>query len=384
MKLTVNKEQIIEGLLKAAAIIPAKAGAQYLRSIWLKAEDGGLSVMSTDANIEFTGRYPAEVAKPGLIGVQGRAFVDLVRQLPTGVLHLTLDEASGNLLLEQGRRTYKLPVSGAEWFQNFSSFPTENAVTWSGDFLQDVLDKVSFCISDDDAMDAIACLCMKPRGNGRIDVCGLNGHQFALVSFTHDELAERLPEAGMLIQKKYLQDIKKWLGVDEIELNITDKRLYLRSLDGAEMLSLPRAAHEYPDYNIFMSKLASEEMHPMTLDRKETMEALGRILIFNTESDRCTYMDLTASEALLSAQGQDVGSANESLEVNYNGEIKRIAFPTRNLLDVLGHFVSAKVEMMLTGSEGPCGIRGNDDPDYTVIIMPMKVSETTYYSEEDV
>ena len=384
MKLTVNKEQIIEGLLKAAAIIPAKAGAQYLRSIWLKAEEGSLSVMSTDANIEFTGRYPAEVAAPGLIGVQGRAFVDLVRQLPTGVLHLTLDEASGNLLLEQGRRTYKLPVSGAEWFQNFSAFPAENAVTWSGDFLQDILDKVGFCISDDDAMDAIACLCMKPRGNGRIDVCGLNGHQFALVSFTHDELAERLPEAGMLIQKKYLADIKKWLGVDEIELNITDKRLYLRSLDGAETLSLPRAAHEYPDYNIFMSKLASEDMHPMTLARKEAIEALGRILIFNTESDRCTYMDLTAGEALLSAQGQDVGSANESLEVTYNGDIKRIAFPTRNLLDVLGHFVSAKIDMMLTGSEGPCGIRGGDDTDYTVIIMPMKVSETTYYSEEDV
>ena len=384
MKLTVNKEQIIEGLLKAAAIIPAKAGAQYLRSIWLKAEEGSLSVMSTDANIEFTGRYPAEVSKPGLIGVQGRAFVDLVRQLPTGVLHLPLDEASGNLLIEQGRRTYKLPVSGAEWFQNFSAFPAENAVTWSGDFLQDILDKVAFCISDDDAMDAIACLCMKPRGNGRIDVCGLNGHQFALVSFTHDELAERLPESGMLIQKKYLQDIKKWLGVDEIELNITDKRLYLRSLDGAETLSLPRAAHEYPDYNIFMSKLASEDMHPMTLARKETIEALGRILIFNTESDRCTYMDLTAGEALLSAQGQDVGSANESLEVTYNGDIKRIAFPTRNLLDVLGHFVSAKIDMMLTGSEGPCGIRGGDDTDYTVIIMPMKVSETTYYSEEDV
>ena len=384
MKLTVNKEQIIEGLLKAVAIIPAKAGAQYLRSIWLKADTGGLSVMSTDANIEFTGCYQAEVAEPGLIGVQGRAFVDLVRQLPSGVLHLSLDEASGNLLIEQGRRSYKLPVSGAEWFQNFSTFPEENTVTWSGDFLQDVLDKVTFCISEDDAMDAIACLCMKPKGNGRIDVCGLNGHQFALVSFTHDELAERLPEEGILIQKKYLQDIKKWLGVDEIELNITEKRLYLRSLGKAETLSLPRAAHQYPDYNIFMSKLASGDMHPMTLERKEAMEALGRILIFNTESDRCTYMDLSASEALLSAQGQDVGSANESLEVAYGGDIKRIAFPTRSLMDVLGHFVSAKIDMMLTGAEGPCGVRGADDPDYTVIIMPMKVSETTYYSEEDV
>ncbi|CAK7009951.1 MAG: Beta sliding clamp [Desulfovibrio sp.] len=384
MKLTVNKEQIIEGLLKAVAIIPAKAGAQYLRSIWLRAEDGGLSVMSTDANIEFTGRYQAEVAQPGLIGVQGRAFVDLVRQLPSGVLHLSLDEASGNLLVEQGRRTYKLPVSGAEWFQNFSSFPEENTVTWSGDFLQDLLDKVTFCISDDDAMDAIACLCMMPKGDGRIDVCGLNGHQFALVSFTHDELAERLPEEGILIQKKYLQDMKKWLGVDEIELSITGKRLYLRSMSKAETLSLPRAAHQYPDYSIFMSKLASEDMHPMTIDRKEAMEALGRILIFNTESDRCTYMDLSSGEALLSAQGQDIGSASESLEVTYGGDIKRIAFPTRNLMDVLAHFVSGKTDMMLTGAEGPCGIRGADDPNYTVIIMPMKVSETTYYSEEDV
>ena len=197
-------------------------------------------------------------------------------------------------------------------------------------------------------------------------------------------LAARLPAEGMLIQKKYLQDIKKWLGVDEIELNITDKRLYLRSLDGAETLSLPRAAYEYPDYNIFMSKLADEGVSAMTLDRKEGMDALGRILIFNTESDRCTYMDLSENEARLSAQGQDVGSASESLEVTYRGDISRIAFPTRNLLDVLGHFVSGKIDMLLTGTEGPCGIRGAEDPDYTVIIMPMKISETTYYSEEDV
>lgn len=384
MKLSVMKEQIIDGLQKAAAIIPAKAGAAYLRSIWLRADAGSLSVMATDANIEFTGCYPAKVQETGLIGVQGRAFVDLVRQLPAGSLQLTLDAESHTLLLEQGRRCYKLPVNGEEWFQNFSAFPEGEAVTWSGDFLQDLLDRVVFCISDDDAMDAIACLYMKPTGNGHIDVCGLNGHQFALVSFVHDELAARLPQDGVLIQKKYLQDIKKWLGVDEIELNITDKRLYLRTLNGAESLSLPRAWHQYPDYNVFMSRLKGEGASRLTVDRREAMDALGRILIFNTESDRCTYLDLSAQEAQLSAQGQDTGSASENLEVTYDGSIRRIAFPTRNLMEVLGHFVSASADLTLTGTEGPCGIRGSDDPDYTVIIMPMKVSETTYYSEEDV
>ena len=225
---------------------------------------------------------------------------------------------------------------------------------------------------------------MKPCGNGRIDVCGLNGHQFALVSFTHDDLAARLPEEGVLIQKKYLQDMKKWLGVDEIELNITDKRLYLRTLDGAESLSVPRAGHDYPDYTVFMSRLEGDGVSLLTVNRKEAIEALGRIQIFNTDSDRCAYLDLGDNEVRLSAQGQDTGSANESLEVTYRGDISRIAFPTRNLMDVLGHFTSPSVDMILTGAEGPCGIRGAEDNEYTVIIMPMKISESTYYSEEDV
>jgi DNA polymerase-3 subunit beta len=38
----------------------------------------------------------------------------------------------------------------------------------------------------------------------------------------------------------------------------------------------------------------------------------------------------------------------------------------------------------LTGTEGPCGLTGENDPDYLVIVMPMKIVEETYYSEEEV
>ena len=384
MLFTVKKENIIEGLQKAAGIIPTRAGAAYLRSLWIKAEGEVLTIMATDANIEFTGTYPADVKEPGLVGVNGRNFVDLVRRLPAGELRIRLDDATGTVILEQGRRTYKPPANDPTWFQSLAPFSSEGAVVWSGDFFQEIIDRVFFCVSDDESSDAIACLYFKPVGEGHIEVCGLNGHQFALVSFTHDDLAARLPEEGVLIQKKYLQDMKKWLGVDEIELNITDKRLYLLTLDGAESLSVPRAGHDYPDYTVFMSRLEGDGVSLLTVNRKEAIEALGRIQIFNTDSDRCAYLDLGDNEVRLSAQGQDTGSANESLEVTYRGDISRIAFPTRNLMDVLGHFSSPSVDMILTGAEGPCGIRGSEDNEYTVIIMPMKISESTYYSEEDV
>ena len=58
MLFTVKKENIIEGLQKAAGIIPTRAGAAYLRSLWIKAEGEVLTIMATDANIEFTGTRP--------------------------------------------------------------------------------------------------------------------------------------------------------------------------------------------------------------------------------------------------------------------------------------------------------------------------------------
>ncbi|MDR3073330.1 MAG: DNA polymerase III subunit beta, partial [Deltaproteobacteria bacterium] len=98
MLVNVFKENVIEALSKAANIIPAKTGAAYLRSIWLRAEKGALSIMATDSNIEFSGSYTAEVVRDGLVGVNGRNFVDLFRKLSSGVpVSLSLEEGSGNL-----------------------------------------------------------------------------------------------------------------------------------------------------------------------------------------------------------------------------------------------------------------------------------------------
>ena len=384
MKLFFNKEDIIDGVQKASSIIPAKSGQAYLRSLWLKAEGDSLHIMSTNADIEFTGCYSAEVVESGLVGVQGRAFADLVRQLPPGKIEISLEDGAGNVLLKQGRRVYKLPVSNVEWFQPFQVFPEENAVTWSGDFLQEILYKVDFCISDDPNDDGLSCLYLKPVENGRVDACGLDGHHMAHFSFVHDELAARLPEKGVLIQKKYLQDMKKWLGPDDIEFNITDKHVCLRTVDGRESFTLPRSGYDFPDYTVFLDKLSREDASLAVMNRKESVEALGRIQIFLSDNDPAVHLDFSDTEVQMTAQGQDTGSAQENMEISFKGNVRRIAFHTRHLLNVIGHFISVSVELTMTGQEGPCGVQGKEDQDYVVLIMPMKIVEEVYYSEEEV
>jgi len=383
MRLTVFRDDITEGLHKSASIIPAKTGAAFLRTIWLKAEDGALRIMSTDSNLEFSGRYTAEIAEEGLVGVQGRSFHDLVRKLPPGPITLRTEEDGQGLAIEQNARRYKLPTNEKSWFQEIASFPEENALFWSGDFLQEVIGKIDYCLSDQDT-EAISCLFMTRSKDGQqIETAGLNGHQFAMFSFANDELAALLPAGGVLVQRRYLAELKKWLVTDEIELSIGDKRLFFRTGDGRETFSLPLSFYQFPDYMTFLSRVTGGEGSRLDVDRLEMIESLERIAIFNTDTNRCAYFDLAPSQLVLSSAGQDVGKASETLEAEFAGDLKRIAFPTRGMIDILSHFSSERVRLTFTGTEGPCGITGAGDPEYIVIVMPMKIVEETYYNEEE-
>ncbi|MDR1686575.1 MAG: DNA polymerase III subunit beta [Desulfovibrio sp.] len=381
MLVTVYKEEIIDGLQKAANIIPQRTGAAYLRSIWLRAASSRLEILSTDSNIEFRGSYAAGVQQEGLAGVPGRHFVELLKRLPSGELTLRVDETASVMHIDQGRRKYKLAVNDATWFQQFAEFPDTGAVLWSGDFLQELIDRIAYCIGDEGA-DALSCFLLKPAPEERIEASGMNGHQFAMYSFTNEDLRALLPEDGILIQKKYLNELKKWLGGGEIYLNTGEKRLFLRDEAGREFFSMPLSSYQYPDYTVFISRLKESGISRLTLPREETQNALQRIALFNTESNMCAYFDLSAHEVVMTAQGQDFGSASETLDASYEGGIGKIAFPTGNLLNIIDHYTSRELNLSMTGSEGPCGIRGDEDKDYLVILMPMKIVDEVGYSEE--
>jgi DNA polymerase-3 subunit beta len=211
----------------------------------------------------------------------------------------------------------------------------------------------------------------------------MTGYQFAMRSFINEDLRALLPMEGIMIQKKYLLEIKKWLGSGEIELNIGDKRLFLRTANKVESFSLPLDFRQYPDYTIFVAGLSGSGVSKLGIGREDVKNSLERIAVFNTGGNNCAYFDLSPTEAVITAQGHEMGSASESLDVQYDGELSRIAFPTSNLMGIMDHYKSEKLSITMTGPQGPCGITGSEDSDYLVIIMPMAVIEEKTSSEEE-
>lgn len=382
MKIQIPKENILPGVQKAASIIPSRTGAAFLRTLWLEAEENRLSIMSTDSKMEFSGTYQAECLSSGLVGIQGRNIHELLRKLPSGKIQLRGDPDNATLLLEQGKRKYKLPTYDATWFQHFHQFPQEEAVLWTGAELKSLIERIAFCIADDNT-ENMHYLKLVPdqTQQGWIEACGLNGHQFALVRFEHEDLARRLGEQGILVAKPYLLELRKWLDNDQIYFNMDEKRLFFTNKEQTEHFSLPLNMDVFPDYSNFLSYF-DEENSVMTVSKEELTEALDRLRIFNTETQQCSYFIFDNEELVIYSEGQETGEATESLQIDYQGDLEKIAFPTRDLIEILAHFDSESVRFEFTNALGPCKISGHSDAGYFVITMPVDISEEVYYEDE--
>lgn len=381
MFVRIRKEDVIDGVINASNIIPAKTGTTYLRILWLKAESTGLSIFATDSSLEFAGQYTANVQHEGLIGIQGKQFCELLRRMPPGELVLKTDEQGKQLHIEQGRRKYKVPTYDSSWFQDFHEFPDTGTITWSGEHFRDTIDRISFCIADEEEQASMNCIKFAPAETADVEVCGLNGHLLGLVRFTNAELHGLLGTEGFLVAKKYLQEIRRWITDGEIRLGLSDKRLFLRSAGGAEMLSVPLKLHTFPDYRSFIANHSGLFTSYLTIDKHEMTDALNRIFLFNTLGNSAAFFDVSPTELSMYAQGQDVGEGSELITCEFAGDLGKVAMPTKIILEVISHFTSDALKFSFINTTEPCCITGQEDTGYLVYTMPVEVVEDVYYAE---
>lgn len=383
MKCQVLKEDIIEGVQEATNIIPVKTGTAYLRTVWLETRDNALTIMATDSNIEFVGTYPAQIIEAGRIGVHGKKFGDLIRKLPPGEITFEANPGDTNVMVYHGKRKYKLPINNPSWFQEFKVFPEDNGTIWSGELMQNIIERIAFCISNEEDMGAMNCIKFSPLENDDVEVCGMNGHQFGLMQFAVSDIHTALGEKGILISKGDLVEIGKWIRPEDIFVSLTEKRIFMRSASGHETLSVPRRTYDFPDYRNFIQHYEDLFRASIELDRYEFVDALERILLFNTESSRSVYLHFSPDELGLTCHGQEFGEGSEIIAAHFEGDLDVIAIPTKVLLEIMSHFKSTKITFQFAGALEPCKVTGPDDRDYFVITMPVEVTEDTYYTEEE-
>src|SRR5437867_1063576 len=146
-----------------------------------------------------------------------------------------------------------------------------------------------------------------------------------------------------------------------------DVRLILRSVSFFMRL----VEGDFPDYRQVIPGAPRVQAR---VKREDLLSALRRMSLLASERSHGVKLHLERGKLELWASNPDQGEASEEVDVQYTGEPLTIGFNARYLLDVLAvHAEGDVMELGFTDEVGPGAARGSPDPDYTYVVMPMRL-----------
>jgi DNA polymerase-3 subunit beta len=102
-------------------------------------------------------------------------------------------------------------------------------------------------------------------------------------------------------------------------------------------------------------------------------DAVDRVSAISSEKSRAIKLVLSKGLLSLSASSPEHGSAEEEIEVDYQGDTVEIGFNSAYLLDITRQIEGATAQVSLADGNSPTILREMDDASALYVIMPMRV-----------
>lgn len=402
MKITVKRAELLRALNVFKRFVDGRAPA-YCRTIWFSSSADALVVEMEDKNDVYLSTSVPVVElerdenESGFAGAVFQPFFRMLRYAPD-IITLELDPDLPNIRISFPGGSMSCAATDRAWRPKPAPKLGGNVV--GVESLAVALESVYRSASDDDTMDALACVRLRSRGQDGILAEALNGHQYqnALAADSGPSCTgwtETLPQDGILLRRADVARLvpllrSDFLGecpvanVEEKTVERYDKvnctvstetsfvRLHLRGTRG--IVSLPLGRYKYPDTDGFVAK-GRDATNSLATKADEMHSALRMLHELTDEHNRALYINATPAGAVLSVKSSDLGG-DLILDAECQGQLSRIAFPAKNLLALVRAFKKDETVLFrMSSAEGPCLITGDQHPGQETVIMPMKIVE---------
>ena len=368
MKFTTEKNEIVDALQMGASIAERRQTIPILANLRIVSREGKVEITATDLEIQI--KIVTEVKKvveEGEITVSARKMSELCRSLPDNEA-LEFDLNNGKLTVSSKNFHADFATISALDFPELEIKEETNSLSISSSALQRLLNKTAFCMASQDVRYYLNGLLVEYKG-GEVNAVATDGHRLALATspldktITIDGERQILPRKAVLELSKILrqenEDIKITFGNSSLSIQDENLDFSTKLIDG-----------KFPDYE---KVLPSGEPNSLEVSKESLQSALSRASVLSNEKYRGVRFALDKNTLKLTANNPEKESAEELLDVNYNGNLMEIGFNIGYLLDVLGTIETDNVELNFYGEESSCLIREPGNQAEVYVIMPMRL-----------
>lgn len=371
MDVSVRREDLVRGLSLVQGVVERRNTLPILSNVLLEPAEEGLALTATDMEVGLRGVVPAQVKKRGSVTVNARKLYEIAREVAAEEVVLRASQA-GWVDCLAGRSKFKVVSLDAKDFPELPLRGDPGAaviIRIAAGTLREMIDRTIFAVSSDETRFNLSGVFVTTGEKGALRMVATDGHRLAMID---RQVGGVSLERGVIMPRKGLVEARKLLDAaedGELTLMVSAKDVRLAMPNVSFFMRLVEG--EFPDYQ---QVIPGSTRAVARANRDDLLAALRRTSLLASERSRGVKLHLEKGRLELTASNPDQGEASEDIEVAYAGESFTVGFNARYLIDVLGvHGEGDVIELGLTDEVGPGVVRGSQDPEYTYVVMPMRL-----------
>jgi DNA polymerase-3 subunit beta len=369
MKFTCDRSLLVDKLAILARGVSTRSALPVLSGILLQVADGRLDLYSTDMELSLKATMTVKGERDGELVVPARLFSDIVKNLPADTVVV---EAGETLMrVRAGRAEFSLNAWSASDFPQTSTFDMSDCFRVGREPFIETLAKVGRAASRDETRPILTGV-LVTIVEDTLKMVATDSYRLAV---KETKLAQAVPgEVHAIVPVKALNEVTRLataMGPGELEMAISENQALFRlqGSSGDVWIASRLIDGQFPNYR---------QLIPDTFDRTATvprdafMAAARRVSLLAQKSSplRLSFAD---GSLTMKALTQDVGQAEEALDVEFSGEPLEIGFSPAYLIDGIDAVNDATVTVRFTTPLRP-GLIGGAGSDFVYLIMPIRLS----------
>ena len=369
MKLTCDRSALVDKLAILSRGVSTRLVLPVLSGILLQASEGRIELYSTDMEISIKASLAGDIESEGEIVVPARLFSDIVRNLPGDTV--TVEASETTATISGGHARFTLNAWSASDFPQTSTFDMAGSFTVESKYFVETLNKVGRAASRDETRPILTGVLMTIAGK-ELRMVATDSYRLAVKKTELDDAVGSEVEA--IVPVKALTEVARLAGSTGdggLEIAIGENQALFRVGDDASQVFIASRLVEgqFPSYR---QLIPDSFDHEVDLTKDDFVAAARRVSLL-AQKNAPLRLTFAPGSLTMRALTQDVGQAEESLDIEFSGESFEIGFNPAYLVEGIEALDDDSVTLQFTNPLRP-GLISDGKRTFTYLIMPIRLS----------
>ena len=375
MRVTVNRELLLQALKACGPVIPSRTPKAVLQCMHASVKDKQLCLRATDMEMTVEATLTqVDPVQDGQILIPFERLAGVANSAGTDTMILSGEDVGDVVQVKAGQGTFRIFSQPASDFPPSELPPMEGTVSIPGQVLRQMIDRTAYAAATEVTRFAINGLLVE-IGGGAMKVVATDGHRLACAKTAVD--TDKNTKLRIIVPIRLIKLVRRAMGEDDrVELLVGRNRVTFFLV--AEGETGPRLAMssvllegKFPPYEDVIPK---DALNKFTFRRADMMRAIDMAEVFTSPESKGLKFQFFETSAQISSRAPEIGESSISVPAARNaGDNSLIGFQPHYVAEFLKSVETEEVAIELTTPHKAGLFRAG--PDYLYVVMPVSLDK---------